>query len=201
MKTTSRSQTAAPQTYIAEYMAALERTESLDLKAPARVLVSRPCVDPDRILPMLLNYFDRHTPEELFGQTLTINADLIYLLWQKAQVPFEITFGFAEIKRKRYGECSDSTLRRYLRDKQDAWRREGVPFHVWLTSPACEVLDITWAMNLGTAKTRDECAARIIYKRPDTPHSDPPTYHPVIVGEDFLYQTGCILELDQSSSH
>jgi hypothetical protein len=58
-----------------------------------------------------------------------------------------------------------------------------------------EVLDITWAMNLGTSKTREECARRIFYKPPDVPHDDPPTYHPVIVGEDFLYQTGCVIDM------
>ena len=52
----------------------------------------------------------------------------------------------------------------------------GVPFHKWLTSPACEVVDVTWAMNLGTV-------------------GDSPTYHPIVVGEDFPYQSGCILEL------
>lgn len=181
-------------------MSAVDRTESLGLKAPRRLLVNKPCVDPDRTLPVLLDYFDRHTPEELLGQTLAINADLIALLWHTTRVPFEITFGFVEMKGKRYGECSEAIIRRYLNDKLVAWQRDGVPFHVWLTTPACEVLDITWAMNLGTTRTRDECARRIIYKLPDAPHEGPPTYHPVIAGEDFLYRTGCILELGQSTS-
>lgn len=43
-----------------------------------------------------------------------------------------------------------------LDDILAAWHREGVPFHLWLTSPACEVIDITFAMNLGTSRTRDE---------------------------------------------
>ena len=107
------------------------------------------------------------------------------------------TFGFVDVKGKRYGECNEDIIRRYLLLKRLAWQRDGVPFHVWLTSPACEVLDVTWAMNLGTSRTRDECARRIFYKLPDAPHSDSPTYHPTIVGEDFLYRTGCIIELDQ----
>lgn len=199
MKLFSRNHSAAAaQTYIAEYISAVNRTESLGLKAPSRVLVKKPCVDPDVTLPVLLDYFDRHTPGELLGQTLAINVDLITLLWDKTHVPFEITFGFAEIKGQRFGECSDSIVRRYLADKQVAWVRDGVPFHIWLTTPACEVIDITWAMNLGTATTRKECAERIFYKRVDAPHNDPPTYHPVIVGEDFLFKTGCFLELGYS---
>jgi len=197
MKTVAREHSAATQTYIDEYMSAVERTESLGLKAPPRVLVNKPCVNPDRTLPLLLDYFDSHTLDEMTGRILAINADLIFLLWREIRVPFEITFGTVDIKGKRFGESSEATIRRFLVDKHIAWQRDGVPFHVWLTSPACEVLDITWAMNLGTARTRDECAGRIFYKRTDIPHSESPTYHPVIVGEDFLYQTGCIRELAQ----
>jgi hypothetical protein len=36
------------------------------------------------------------------------------------------------------------------------WRaiKFGVPFHVWLTSPASEIIDVTSAMSLGRPKTR-----------------------------------------------
>ena len=37
----------------------------------------------------------------------------------------------------------------FLTEKLAAWRRAGVPFHLWMTSPALEVLDITFALNLG----------------------------------------------------
>src|ERR1700677_4684766 len=33
-----------------------------------------------------------------------------------------------------------------------------------LTSPACEVLDVTFAPNLGSARTREQCAALVIYQ-------------------------------------
>ena len=195
MKLVSRTQSAALQTYTTEYMSAVNRTQSFGLKPPPRVLVKKPCVNPDRTLPVLLDYFDRHTPEELMGQTLAINTDLIYLLWHKIHVAFELTLGVVDVQGKRYGECSEDTIHRYLTDKEVAWLRDGVPFHIWLTSPALEVLDITWAMNLGISKTRKECARRIVYKAPGVPHKNSPTYHPVIVGEDFLYRTGCILDL------
>jgi hypothetical protein len=77
-----------------------------DSQPPSRVLVNKPCIDPDVTLPVLLDYFDRHTPEELLGQTLAINVDLIALLWGKTRVPVEITFGWVEIKGQHFGECS-----------------------------------------------------------------------------------------------
>ena len=39
-----------------------------------------------------------------------------------------------------------------MTEKLAAWQRKGVPFHIWLTSPACEILDVTFAMNNGWAK-------------------------------------------------
>jgi hypothetical protein len=38
--------------------------------------------------------------------------------------------------------------------KEEAWRRKGLPFDVWLTSPALEILDVTLVMNLGSAQNR-----------------------------------------------
>jgi hypothetical protein len=185
---------ASSQTYVTEYRAAFARTESFGLKVPPRVLVRKECVNPDRTLAVILDYFDRHTPEELIGQTLAINADLIALLWSKTRVGFELTIGTVVMNGRQYADCNDALIRRYLDDKLVAWQREGVPFHLWLTSPACEVIDVTFAMNLGTSRTRDECARRIIYKTARTAHHLPPTYHPFLVGEDFLYQSGVVAE-------
>jgi hypothetical protein len=79
MKTVPDTTTDAPQTYVSEYMSAVDRTESLCFTPPRRVVVRKPCVDPDRVVPLLLDYFDRHTLEELTGETLVINADLVSL--------------------------------------------------------------------------------------------------------------------------
>jgi hypothetical protein len=81
-----------------------------------------------------------------------------------------------------------------MSEKLAAWQREGVPFQIWLTTPACEILDVTFGMNNGWAKTREECARLIIYKSPEQT-ADEPIYHPTVVGEDFLKQSGVMLDL------
>ncbi len=186
---------SAQQGYIGEYMAAFERAESFGLKAPPRILVAKDCVDPDRTLAVLLEYFDRHSPEELVGQTAAINIALIPLLLEATGVPFQLTIGWIELDGKPKFRHGDDLIRRFMTEKLSAWQREGVPFHLWLTSPACEILDVTFAMNLGWAKNRDECARLVIYK---SAHSSPgdPLYHPTLVGEDFFRQTGLLIEFD-----
>ena len=64
-----------------------------------------------------------------------------------------------------------------------AWQSEGVPFHIWLTSPACEILDVTFGLNQGWADTREECVRLIIYKTPNQ-IADDPNYHPKVLPED-----------------
>ena len=53
--------------------------------------MSQDCVDMARVMPVLLEYFDRHTPEELVGQTLAIHFALIPELYDATRVPFQLT--------------------------------------------------------------------------------------------------------------
>jgi hypothetical protein len=73
MKLFSPSHSAASRISIADYIPAMNRTESLSFEPPTRDFFNKPCVDPDITLPVLLDYFDRHAPELLLGQTLAIN--------------------------------------------------------------------------------------------------------------------------------
>jgi hypothetical protein len=180
--------------YIDEYIAAFERTESFGLQAPPRVLVAQDCVDPDRTLALLLEYFDRYTSEELVGQTAAINTTLIPLLLEATGIPFQLTIGWIELDGKAKFQHGDDTIRRFMIEKDVAWQRAGVPFHLWLTSPACEIVDVTFAMNLGWAKSREECASLVIYKSVHSSQGDP-IYHPTVIGEDFLMQSGLLIEL------
>jgi hypothetical protein len=63
---------------------------------------------------------------------------------------------------------------------------------LWLTSPACEILDVTFAMNLGWAETKEECADLIVYQSAHEPPGDS-IYRPTLVGPDFFHKTGGVL--------
>jgi hypothetical protein len=196
MRLFSRKQSLpSPQGYVAEYMAAVDRTESFGLESPPRILVAKDCVDPDRTLAVLLDYFDRHTPDELVGQTAAINIALIPLLLEATGVPFQLTIGWIELDGKPKWQHGDDIIRRFMTEKLSARQREGIPFHLWLTSPACEIVDVTFAMNLGWSRNREECARLVIYKSAHSSQGEP-IYHPTLVGEDFLRQKGLLIEFD-----
>ena len=149
--------------YTQEYLGAFDRAESLGLKTPPRLLVRKDCVDMGRALPVLLRYFSEYQ-QHLMGRTLTIHTDIRQALLDTIGIPFNLTTGWMELDGKPIFQLGDDLIHRFMRDKKDAYAREGLPFHVWLTSPSLEILDLTFAMNLGWAKTEAECAALIVYQ-------------------------------------
>jgi hypothetical protein len=176
--------------YISEYMTAMDRTAELGLQTPPRVLVSNNCVDPDRTLTALLDY--RHTPGELVGQTVAINLALMPILLKTTGVPFQFTIGWIEREGRAHFEHNQILITRFLAHKEDAWRSEGLPFHIWLTSPALEILDVTFAMNLGWAQTRQECARLVIYQTLSDAVKEP-IYHPTLLGSAFFERINLVV--------
>ena len=184
---------ASMPAYVQEFEAALDRTERLGLGAsPVRLVVRKDCVDMAKIMPVLLDYFGRHDPAELIGQTAAIHFALVPLLVRETGIPFQLTIGWMVHDGRTIFQHDEETHRRFLQEKFAAWSREGMPFHLWLTSPAYEILDVTFAMNLGRAKTREECQRLVIYlSARASPGND--VYHPMLVGPEFFRQTGAVL--------
>jgi hypothetical protein len=178
--------------YVAEYLAAIDRTEAFGFESPPRMLVRKDCVDMKIVLPILLDYFRRNSPEAMVGQTAAINFALVPLLYDKTGIPFNLTIGWVLHKGTPIYEHDEHRIEQFLKEHTDAWLREGCPFHLWLTSPACEILDITFAMNLGWARNANECAELIVYQSSRGPQGDS-VYHPTIVGPDFFHKTGGVL--------
>ena len=178
--------------YVGEYLAAIERTEEYGFDPPTRLLVKKDCVDMQRLLPVLLDFFERSPPDSMIGQTAAIHFALVPLLYDKTGIPFNLTIGWLVRKGKPLCQHDERLIQRFIGGNTDAWLEEGCPFHLWLTSPAFEILDVTFAMNLGWAKNREECAGLIVYQSAHDPPGDS-IYHPTLVGADFFHKTGGVL--------
>ncbi len=178
--------------YVSEYLAAVDRTRRLGFEAPLCLLVRKDCVDMDIVRPVLLDYFERSEPESMMGQTAAINFALVPLICDKTGIPFNLTIGWLMRKAKPLFQHDEQLIHRFIEGKTQAWLEEGCPFHLWLTSPACEILDVTFAMNLGWAQSREECANLIVYQSTHEPPGES-VYHPTLVGPDFFRKTGGVL--------
>ena len=178
--------------YVDEYLSAIDRTEQFGFEAPMRVLVKKDCVDMRTLQPVLLDFFERSPPDSMIGQTAAIHFALVPLLYDKTGIPFNLTIGWLVRKGKPLCQHDERLIQRFIEGNTDAWLEEGCPFHLWLTSPAFEILDVTFAMNLGWAKNREECADLIVYQ---SAHQSPTEsiYHPTLVGPDFFHKTGGVL--------
>jgi hypothetical protein len=156
--------------------------------------VRKDCVDMAKTMPVLLDYFARHDPAELIGQTAGIYFALVPLLVRATGIPFQLTIGWMVHDGRTIFRHDEEAYRRFLREKLAAWSREGMPFHLWFASPAYEVLDVTFAMNLGRAKTREQCEKLVIYQ---SAHALPvkDVYHPMLIGPEFFNQTGAIMSV------
>ncbi len=106
-------------------------------------------------------------------------------------IPFQLTIGWIELEGRTRFKHDEDLIARFLALREEAWRREGLPFHLWLTSPALEILDVTFAMNLGWARSREECARLIIYQSIHDLQREP-IYHPTLVGEQFFARIGIV---------
>jgi hypothetical protein len=190
--TTADAMELMPSPYVSEYLEAVDRTERFGFDAPVRLLVKKDCVDMNIVRPVLLDYFERSPPDSMIGQTAAINIALVPLLYDKTGIPFNLTIGWLIRKGKAIFQHDEQLIQRFVEGKTAVWLHEGCPFHLWLTSPACEILDVTFAMNLGWAKTREECARLLVYQSTHDPPGDS-VYHPTLVGPDFFHKTGGVL--------
>jgi hypothetical protein len=178
--------------YVGEYLAALDRTEAFGFETPPRLLVRKDCIDMLALRPVLLEYFERSPPDSMIGQSAAIHFDLVPLLNEKTGIPFNLTIGWLVRNGKAIHQHDERLIQRFIEGNTDAWLEEGCPFHLWLTSPACEILDVTFAMNLGWPKNRGEGANLIVYQSAYEPPGDS-IYHPTLVGPDFFHKTGGVL--------
>jgi hypothetical protein len=182
--------------YGQEFTQAWDRTVRFGLALPPiRLLVRKNCIDLAKALPVIVDYFNRHSGEGLVGQTMAIYDMLLPPLCAAlGRVPLQLTIGWIEFDGTPRMQHGEALIQRFLTEKWAAWHREGVPFHLWLTSPALEVLDVTFALNLGWATSAEDCARRVIYQPLHAPRGNP-IYHPTLVGDDFFVQSGAIVDL------
>jgi hypothetical protein len=178
--------------YVGEYLAAVDRTAEFGFDAPPRLLLKKDCVDMQTLRPVLLDYFDLSPPDSMIGQTAAIHFSLLPLLYDKTGMRFNLTIGWLVRNGKSICQHDERLIQRFIEGNTEAWLEEGCPFHLWLTSPACEILDVTFAMNLAWARTKADCADLIVYQSAHEPPGDS-IYHPTLVGPDFFHKTGGVL--------
>ena len=188
---TSRDEQPFPgSTYAREFMEAFARTDSFGLSLPpVRLLVEKDCVNLEVVTPLVQRYLGEFRDDEAVGQGLAINVNIIPYLYAETGIPFTLTLGWFEHMGKELYRHDEQLLKTMLRDGIATYQPDGIPLHVWLTSPACEVLDVILPTTIAAVSGADELTGGIIYI--SNRDSEPPViYHPTVVGIEFLERIG-----------
>jgi hypothetical protein len=182
-------------TYAREFMKAFHRTQALGLSLPpVSLLVEKDCVDTEVITRAVHKYLDEYSDAEALGQAFAINVNIIPYLYAETGIPFTLTMGWFEHLGKELYRHDEQLLRTLLRSGIADYPPYGIPLHVWLTSPACEVLDVTLPSTIATVSGTEQLSGGIIYiSNQDT--APPWIYHPTVVGVEFLEKIGAAMPL------
>jgi hypothetical protein len=180
--------------YPAEFLKAYDRTEGLGCKAPPRVLVQKNCLDMAKVGGALQKFFKDCTADDIAQQGFAHTVNLVPFLNAELGMPMILTIGWLELDGRPLFKHDDDFMRTLVRDGALSCGATGLPLHMWLTSLACEVLDVTFASTFAAQTGDKEVAGKAMYQAND--NRDPDLiYHPTIVGVDFLDKIGATLHL------
>lgn len=185
--------------YPAEFLRAYERTEALGCKAPPRILVEKNCLDMERVGAALQKFFTGCTAEDIAQQGFAHNVNLVPFLNAELETPTILTIGWIELNGRPHYKHDDELLRILLRDGALSFGGSGIPLHMWLTSLACEVLDVSFASTFAAQSGDRDIAGRVMYQPNDNRDPDV-VYHPTVVGIDFVDKIGAAVKLGGTSA-
>jgi hypothetical protein len=185
--------------YAQEFFEAVDRTQALGVPVPPiRLLVRKNCVEQRALVPALQEFLGPYREEEALGQGFGINVNLIPYLYEKTGIPFTLTIGWFEYLGKQNFQHSEDFLRKLLKEGIASLSPDGLPLHIWLTSPACEVLDVTLMTTLAAVTGHADFSGAIIYIS-NQESSPSVTYHPTVTGVDFLDKIGATVPFGRST--
>lgn len=189
MSTPSADDPSPKGRYAREFLDAWDTTERLGLRTPAIQLAGRKAsVDIERAEPVLRQYFGRYPQDEVVGQAFAINTELMPKLRGVLGVPLTLTMGWFDYQGTTAFEHDEAFLGRLLQNGVAGFTKQGLPLHVWLTSPAFEIIDVTLPTTL-TLVNGSNLVGRALYL---SGYELKPRviYHPTVLGEDFLRDIG-----------
>jgi hypothetical protein len=112
--------------YGQEFTKAWGRTLRLGLALPpVRLLVRKNCIDVTKALPVIADYFNRYSGDQLVGQTMAIHNMLLPVLCDALGVPLQLTIGWIEFNGTPRMQHGEELIQRFLTEKLAAWHREG----------------------------------------------------------------------------
>jgi hypothetical protein len=157
-------------------------------------MVRQDCVDWARAEPALQRFMGPYRDEDIATQALAINDALLPILSAACGIPFQLTLGWYEYAGQASYKHGTELPEGLLRNGIAEVIAGGLPMHIWLTSPAFEIIDVSLPAQLAKPIGDANLLRQILY------YSNQKTklsviYHPTVVGDDFLVRIGAAIKL------
>ena len=132
------------QRYAQEFIAASRWSAAHGIEqSPVRLKPRPDLVDMKKADPVLQRLLGHYEDRELALQALAVQMLLLRELSVAIEVPLMLTMGWFEIEGKASYQHGEELRLKLVEEGGAPFLVDGLPFHVWLTSPAFEVIDAT----------------------------------------------------------
>jgi len=182
--------------YQRELIEAAERTARFGLKVPEIVTTRQRFLTPENDAKIRRAFAEDPElrsleAEDVSAQCLLIHNGLVNRFAMIFGVPVLFTLGYV-----RTGDCTlyfqdEASLAAMLRNGIDPGE---VDLHAWITLPSMELIDMTLCTTWGLVHNEPDAIGRTMFRHADELNGM--SYHPLLVGNSFLRQTGVLLDIE-----
>jgi hypothetical protein len=178
--------------YKSEFKKAVERTKEFNLNCPDVEYSEGLLMTPDKMhkFPYVLrDTFGEIGVEEVVAQCLSIHYRLSDVIAEFFDSSCYFTIGYVQTLDQLLFHQSEDNLREML---QNGINSLSLNIHAWLTFPTMEIMDISLPTSYAILNKLEEGVGGVVATHPDS-LKDGLKYHPMLVGEDFLRETGGLI--------
>lgn len=177
--------------YKEEFMTSMKRTQGLGLTLPPIQFSEGNLLTGElqsKFPLMLRDEVGEIGIEELVGECLSIHLKLREPLSRIVNAPCFYTIGYVETAEGNMFHQTDESLKALLRDGMQSLT---LNIHAWLTLPTMEIIDFSLPTTYAVVNRNKQGIGGIIANHADLLVGGL-KYHPMLIGEDFLWKIGAL---------
>lgn len=179
--------------YKVEFEKAVSRTKEFNLNCPKIEFSEGALLTPEKMQKfpnVLRDTVDKIGVEEVVAQCLSIHYRLSDVIAELFDTPCYFTIGYVETIERLMFHQTEQELKTIL---QNGINGSSLNIHAWLTLPTMEIMDFSLPTSYAILNKTDKGIGGVIAGHPDS-LTDGMKHHPMLVGEDFLRKSGCLIE-------
>jgi hypothetical protein len=180
--------------YEREFNNAIERTDSWGMCAPYFRTHPRRVTEENgnEISQYIQSALGRFSAEQISRQCIAVAFFMKEELESLLNTSLMYTLGYVEFNKRNVFYTPEAELKAML---SNTLTQGAVNLHAWLTTPSYEIIDPTFWTTYGVVNNDPECIGSVMMQHYSL-FNQHLIHHPQIVGEEYLYDIGGIIELD-----